>query len=231
MPSRIYPLARSLALLLFCALAACKPTTPQSADASPDAATASLPASTSAPTGIAEAAARLNPLASPKDRITASLRKFMAVRSFHASMQFNGPGGAISNEVDFVAPDRFRMQMPMGAQVIIGDTMYMSVDGRTMKVPMPKGTLSQWRDPAKLAGNEATMTVQAQGRDNIDGISAHKYLVHNTQPQPSDVTIWVGDDGLPVQIQGRSTVKGQAADTTIRYSRFNDPTLEVEPPK
>ncbi len=156
----------------------------------------------------------------------------MAVHSFHASMQFSGgPQGAITNEVDFVAPDRFRMQMPMGTQIIIGDTMYINADGRTMKVPLPKGTLSQWRDPAKLAGNEASMTVQSQGRETIDGVSTHKYLVHNTQPQPSDVTMWIGNEGLPVQIKVSSLVQGQAADTVIRYSRFNDPSIRVEPPQ
>jgi hypothetical protein len=96
---------------------------------------------------------------------------------------------------------------------------------------MPKGTLSQWRDPTKLAENAATMTVTAQGSEDIDGTSARRYLVHNTQPQPSDVSMWIGSEGLPVQIQVSSNVQGQAADTTIRYSRFNDPTIKVDPPQ
>ena len=238
MSSRVHPLARCLAVSMLCALVACKPATPPATDAPPEAAAApapadAAPASTqSAPSAIAEAAARLNPLTSPKEDIKTAIGNFMQVRSYHASMHISGgPRGAMTNEIDFVAPDRYRMKMPMGTQYIVGDTMYMDMQGKTMKVPMPKGTLSQWRDPAKLAENEATMTVQAQGSESIDGVPARKYLVHNTQPQPSDVTMWVGDEGVPVQIRVSSDMQGKATNTTIRYSRINDPTIKVDPPQ
>ena len=189
-------------------------------------------ASAQAPSTLAEAAARLNPLTSPKDRVVAAIRKFMAVDSYHASMQVNGPQGAISNEIDFVAPDRFRMTLAgVGTQTIIGDSLYMDMQGRTIKTALPKGTLGQWRDPAKLDENEATMTVQAQGSDTIDGVATDKYLIHNTRPQPSEVTIWIGGEGLPVQMQVDGTAQNQATRTTIRYSRFNDPAIKIEPPQ
>jgi len=240
MSTRIHPAVSCLALLALCALAACKPSEPPATDAA-DATTAPPTSadSQSAPSEgtrskIAEAAARLNPLTSPKEAIAASSKKFMAVRSFHASMRHEGQGaqtGAGSNEIDFVAPDRYRLQMPMGTQVIIGDTMYMQADGRTMQVPLPKSTLSDMRDPAKLGMNEASMTVEAQGSDTVDGIGAQKYVVHNTQPLPSDVTMWIGDADVPLQIQVNSMVQGKPATTTIRYSRINDPTIQIDPPK
>jgi hypothetical protein len=157
----------------------------------------------------------------------------MGLRSYHATMQMDGgPRGAMRNEVDFVAPDRFRMTMPgLGTQTIIGDTMYMSVDGRNMKVPLPAGTLTQWRDPARLDENAATMTVEAQGRDLIDGKPVRKYLVHNTRPQPSDATMWIGDDDLPLQIRVSGSAQGRTTTTTIRYSRLDDPSLRIDPPQ
>ena len=92
------------------------------------------------------------PKTSPKDEILASIDKFTALRSYHASMHLRGGAqGETANEVDFVAPDRFRMETPMGTQVIIGDTMYMRAQGRTMQVPLPAGTLAQWRDPGNIA--------------------------------------------------------------------------------
>jgi outer membrane lipoprotein-sorting protein len=138
---------------------------------------------------------------------------------------------AMTTEADFVAPDRFRMQMPMGTQYIIGDTMYMTVQGRSMKVPMGKGTMTQWRDPANLAKHEATMTVKALGSETVGGKPAKKYETTNTQPQPSTSTMWVGSDGYPLQIQVSSSVQGKPVTTTIRYSRFNDPTIKVDPPQ
>ena len=186
-----------------------------------------------APSALAKVADAINPIVSPKDAVKASMDRFLAEHSYHATMDFEGgPGGAMGHhEIDFVAPDRYRMQMPMGTQFIIGDTMYMDMQGHTMKVPMPKGTLSQWRDPAKLADAEAGMTVQALGSDMIDGMATRKYLVHHEQPHPADVTMWINGDDLPVRIQVANLMKGKTMTSTINYSRFDDPSIRVDPPQ
>ena len=232
--SRLLPLL--LVPSLLAGLAACKPSPPGVADApAPAAATPAAPAAGAgtARNTVADAIAAINPATTPKEAIRASMQRFMGLRSYHATMQLDGgPRGAMRNEVDFVAPDRFRMTMPgLGTQTIIGDTMYMSVDGRNMKVPLPAGTLTQWRDPARLDENAATMTVEAQGRDLIDGKPVRKYLVHNTRPQPSDATMWIGDDDLPLQIRVSGSAQGHTTNTTIRYSRLDDPSLRIDPPQ
>ena len=213
------------ALLALSLLAGCKPQPAPPTDAS------APPADT--PTAAPVVADTPSPSVSAKDEVKAVMDGFLGVKSFHATMRMSGtamPDG-MTTEMDFVAPDRYRMQMPMGTQVIVGDTMYMSVQGRTMKVPMPKGTLSQWRDPAKLAENQTTLTVESQGREAIDGAAARKYVVHNTQPQPTDVTMWIGDDGLPLQIQHTGSANGKTVDMTIRYTRYNDPSIKIDPPQ
>lgn len=217
--------ARLFALPLLAVLAACKPQ-PAAAPA------AGAPASGSST--AASVADALDPLPSAKDEIKAAMDRFLQVESFHATMTMTGdamPAGGMTTEMDFVAPDRYRMQMPMGTQVIVGDTMYMSVQGRTMKVPMPPGTLSQWRDPAKLAQNQATLTVEPQGREAVGGAPARKYVVRNTQPEPSEVTMWIGDDDLPLQIRHSSIAEGKRMNATIRYSRYDDSSIKVEPPQ
>lgn len=233
------PLPALLVLPLLAALVACKPSPPEGAAMATPEAPAASPASgnggsaAAAATAVADAVTAASPFATPKEAIRNSMQRFMGLRSYHATMQLDGGArGAMTNEVDFVAPDRFRMTMPgLGTQTIIGDAMYMSVDGRSMKVPLPAGTLTQWRDPARLDENAATMTVQAQGRDSVDGTPARKYLVRNSKPQPSDVTMWIGDDDLPLQIRVSGSAQGQATTTTIRYSRFNDPSLTIDPPQ
>ena len=235
--SRLLPFL--LVLPLLAGLAACKPSPPSvpadttPAAATPDAQATDAAGASSATNAVADAMAAMSPATTPKEAIRKSMQRFMEARSYHASMQLDGgPRGAMRNEVDFVAPDRFRMAMQgMGTQTIIGDTMYMSVDGRSMKVPLPAGTLTQWRDPAKYDENAATMTVEAQGRDSIDGTPARKYLVHNTKPQPSDVTMWIGNDDLPLQIRVSGSAQGRTTTTTIRYSRFDDPSLKIDPPQ
>ncbi len=209
---------RPLALgCLVLALVACKPTSPT------EPAAATVPA-------VAEAAAAFKPLASPEDEVKASMDKFLKAKSFHAVMVMEGARG-MTNEMDFVAPDRYRMKMPVGTQVIVGDTMYMQADGRSMKVPLPKGTLSQWRDPLKIEENKAGLSVEALGSDSVEGQAAKKYLVKNTQPEATEFTFWIGSDGLPLQLLHQGQAQGKPYSMTLRYSRFDDPTITIDPPQ
>lgn len=169
--------------------------------------------------------------AGPREEVTASIDKFLAARSFHATMSSTGER-PISNDIDYVAPGRYRMRMAgAGEQTIVGDTMYLNVGGRSMKVPLPKGTLSQWRDPARLAENAKTMSVTALGSESLGGVATRKYRVDHSQPQPSTMTLWVGGNGYPVQIVTSAQARGKPVVTTIRYSRFDDPGIKVDVPK
>ena len=171
-----------------------------------------------------------NAYAGPKEEVKAAFGKFLAAKSYHVTMTHSG-AQAMTIQTDFVAPDRYRMQMPMGTQYIIGDTMVMSIQGRSIKVPMGKGTLTQWRDPGNLAKSQATLTVTSLGSELVDGKPAKKYRMRNTQPQPSESTMWIGGNGYPLQITVDGRAGGTHTTTTLRYSRFNDPAIRVEPPK
>ena len=216
---------RPLALgCLVLAVAACKPSS------SADSAAVNAPAR-----AVADTAAALGPVSRPEDEVKASMDKFLKAKSFHAVMTMEGARG-MTSEMDFVAPDRYRMQMPMGTQVIIGDTMYMQADGRSMKVPLPKGTLSQWRDPLKIEENKAGLSVQALGADSVQGHAAKKYLVRNTQaepgqPGPTEFTFWIDSEGLPLQLLHQGEAQGKPYSMTLRYSRFDDPTITIDAPQ
>ncbi|SDQ62978.1 hypothetical protein [Pseudoxanthomonas sp. CF125] len=212
------PLALACVVLV---LAACK----QSAPAEPGA-----DANPTASNMAAEKAAPPSLLSSPEDEVKASMDKFLKAKSFHAVMVMEGARG-MTNEMDFVAPDRYRMKMPVGTQVIVGDTMYMQADGRSMKVPLPKGTLSQWRDPLKIEENKAGLSVEALGSDSVEGQAAKKYLVRNTQPEANEFTFWIGSDGLPLQLLHQGQAQGKPYSMTLRYSRFDDPSITIDPPQ
>ena len=219
MSRSVRPALTTLALLV---LAACKPAAPTADQAS--AAAAEAPAASNPVAAVAEAV-----LPSAKDTVVAAVRKFASSSSYHAEMHIEGgPRGPVDNAIDFVAPDRYRMQMAgIGTQVIVGDTMYMNMHGRSMKAPMPPGTLTQWRDPGKLGEAEASMTVDDQGSDPVDGQPARKYAVHTANPKPADTTIWIGDAGMPLKIEAHNPM----GMVTVRYSRINDPGIVIEAPK
>lgn len=211
---------RPLALAcLAIALAACKPSTP----ADTAAPTQARPAET-----LEKAAAALNP--SPEDEMKASMDKFLKAKSFHAVMDMQG-ARSMAIEMDFVAPDRYRMQMPTGTQVVIGDTMYMQVNGRSMKAPLPPGTLTQWRDPLRIEENKAGMSVESLGNDSVDGQPAKKYLVKHTEPTPSEFTFWIGGDGLPLQLVSQGESQGKPYSMTLRYARYDDPSIVIDAPQ
>ena len=168
--------------------------------------------------GIAQAGAR--------EEVEASMQKFVAASSWHATMQIQGKQ-SMTNELDFTAPDRYRIKIAnLGTQYIIGDSMIINMQGRTMKVPMPKGALSKYRDPAQLHENGKSMTVEALGSDSVDGKPARKYRIHNKQQGDADVMMWIGGNNYPLQIR----VDGKDGVVTMHYSRFNDPTIRVQAP-
>jgi outer membrane lipoprotein-sorting protein len=195
----------------------------------PSAAEATAPVA-SASSSLADAAVNaINPL-SARDEMSKAMDAFLSVRSFHADMTTSTPKGEMTMDMDFAAPDRFRMKTPMGTQYVIGDTMYMTMNGRTMKMALPKGQVTQYRDPAQLEANKATMTVEALGSDSVDGQRARKFLIRNTQPHPSESTIWISGEGYPLKME----IAGQGNENVrmvVRYSRFNDPAIRIDPPQ
>ncbi|QSX78773.1 LolA family protein [Agrilutibacter solisilvae] len=221
-------LVSALPMLVAVALVGCKgkPADSGPTSSGPDAASAAPASAASTPPAPTRSVRQ-----SPRDAVDEVMARFLAATSYHVAMDTRAGERAMTLEMDFVAPDRYRMSLPSGTQYVIGDTMYMSAQGRTMKVPMSPGQTSQFRDSARFAEHRATMTVDAQGSEPIDGKAAQKFVIRNTQPEPSESTMWVGDDGYPVQVSVTGQAGGQTTQTMIRYSRFNDPTIKIDPPQ
>lgn len=169
--------------------------------------------------------------AGPKEDLKALSVKFLALRAYHVSMT-NSDKRMPKMEMDFVAPNRYRMQMPMGTQYVIGDVMYMTIDGRTMRVPMPKGTTTQWREIDRCFREIDKMRIEALGMETVNGKPTKKYrMTQTTGNPPTSTLLWVGADNYPVKIETTGNTGKGASTMTIVYSRFNDPAIRIEPPK
>lgn len=228
--TRTLPSVFLVGLALLFGLAACKPSAPVTNDEN---APPVAPSKTSAREKVAAAVDAINPMNSPREAVIAAMHKLMDARSYHVSMKMSGaPSAMMANELDFVAPDRFRVEMAgVGTQTIVGDTMYMSMQGGDMKMPMPKDTTKKWRDPGNFKEAEASMTAEGLGSESIDGVSAQKYSVRLTVPTATEYTLWIGSDGMPLQMRITSASNGSPITMTMRYSRINDPTLSIDTPK
>lgn len=204
---------------LFPALISCKP---------------SAPAGTAEPAEAPAASAAAKPVVAAADatqEVKDSMDRFMAARSFHAAMTLEGGPQPIATEMDFVAPDRYRIRMPTGTQIVVGNTLFMEAGGRRNRVPLPAGALTQWRDPLKIQEHQAGLSAQREGRDIVGGAPATRYRVRHSQPEPLEFAYWIGQDGRPLQLRHSGvSPDGKPYTITQVYSRYDDPAIAIETP-
>lgn len=172
------------------------------------------------------------PATDPASAVLEASRRFASLRSFHAEMTLHGAqaGQVVRSGMDFVAPDRYRLETPAGVQTIIGDTFFLQAEGRMQQVPLPAGTLEQWRSPLPSEARVQDLRVEDRGPADIDGTATRVYRIDGPAGSGETLQYWIGGDGLPRQIQRDGFNKQQPYRITLRYSRLNDPTLQVPPP-
>ncbi|NZA27825.1 hypothetical protein H0E84_15715 [Luteimonas sp. SJ-92] len=204
-------------------LAACgAQPTEAGATAAGDAAPAPAPTFADKMAGMVTAA---SPLSDPRGEVMAALERMLAADSYVAEIET----GAGTMTLEHVAPDRFRMTLPDGiTQTIVGDRMYMRMQGQTMELPLQEGMLEEMRDRGRIAARQERASFESLGADSVAGAPARKYRMTHEDPADPPATLWIGDDGYPLQMQ----VAGDDAQgpTTIRYSRFDDPAIRIERP-
>ena len=171
--------------------------------------------------------------AGPKEIVHDAFVKFLAVKSFRADVTDVNKQQPIST-MNFVAPDRYHIRTGQGGteQTIIGDDAYTTIEGRTMKLPMPVGKIiGQYRNPATLAQLEQGMTVTPAGSDSVDGELADAYSYTITEPVKADVKVWISQkSGLPIQIESKGRFLGVKSTTRVKYYDFDDARIEVKTP-
>lgn len=187
------------------------------------------PAPDPATTAQAPAAASVPEVVDPVQAVLGASQRFGQLRSFHATLHMQGQR-SVDAQMDFVAPDRYRLQTEAGVQTIIGDTFFLQREGEVQQVPVPPGLLAQWRNPLPADLTPAQLQVQDLGAERAAGQAAHKYRVQHASAGPDGLLYWINAQGLPVQIQRQGQSNGQAFRITVAYSRFNDPTLQVALP-
>ncbi|KAF1014935.1 MAG: hypothetical protein GAK31_02422 [Stenotrophomonas maltophilia] len=184
-----------------------------------------------APADTAAAVPAAVPVADPAQAVLGASQRFAALRSFHADLEVRGAGRPtpVRAAMDFVAPDRFRLETAAGPQIIIGDTFMLQAEGRVRQVPVPAGQLEQWRNPLPAGATPAQLQAEDLGAQTLEGVQTRHYRVRGAQ-EGEVLEYWIDAQGLPRQIQRSGHSQGQPFQLRLRYSRFNDPTLRVELP-
>lgn len=168
------------------------------------------------------------PAAEPAHAVLAASERLAGLRSFHAELDLQGAAQPVRSAMDFVAPDRFRVQTPAGLQTIIGDTMFLQAGSAIQQVPTPPGLMEQWRSPLPKDAPAAGLQAEDLGRQSLDGVDTRHYRLLGEAGERLEY--WVDDQGLPRQIVRSGSNQGRPYQLRLRYSRFNDPTLRIERP-
>ncbi len=171
--------------------------------------------------------------AGPKEDLHNAFTKFLAQTSFRGTTTASMGGTIIASTVEFVAPDSYRVTTsgrPPG--LIINGVMYINVNGQSMKIPMGKDMIAKYRNTAVLAELEKGAKIDDLGVDSVDGQPAHKYRYTVSQPHASSSLVWIGTkNALPLQMQTSGVANGKSIATTVKYDKFNDPSIKIVAPK
>lgn len=165
----------------------------------------------------------------PAQAVLAASQRFGQLRSFHATLHMQGPR-TLQASMEFVAPDRYRLQTDEGVQTIIGDTFFLQRAGEVRQVPVPPGLLAQWRSPLPADATAADLQVEALGEDRVEGQPARRYRVRHASAAPDGMLYWINAAGLPVRIERQGQTQGKAFKVTVDYTRFDDPALHIAVP-
>lgn len=180
----------------------------------------------------APAATREDPVAD----INAMADKFLAEKTFRAKMLGIGEKDKeVKTEMEFVAPDRFRIKTGPGLEtIVIGKDMYVSMQPDSfIKLPgtMPESILNL-RETFDKEGRKWFSDVRFVGEDTVSGKAAYVYEYKNKGPRnvgENDSKIWVAKEGgLPLRIESKYK-SGNFRSMAIDYEY--DPSIKIEVPK
>ena len=137
-------------------------------------------------------------------------------RSWHAEEHFSN-GKTV--KVDFVAPDRWRVQpTPKITELVIGKDVYMVRNGHPTRLPFGGGMVRKMirKFSTRKMTDEMRQSLRDLGMQTLRGQPVHVYsFTSDNIPE----TLYVGSNHLPVQV----IVHNKKQTTTIIYSKFNAP--------
>lgn len=172
----------------------------------------------------------------PKADVIAASRKFTELKFFSAKM--DGVGQTeIKSQVDYVEPDRFRVNYLAGTgsgmeMIMIGNDSYMKTGNSWSKMPSSgNSSIPTLRDSFTEDGLKTLSDVKFEGSDTVDGKPALIYSYKNVTPKgdfPFTAKMWVGKDtGVPMKIYAEYS-NGVLKNMTVVYD--TETPVTIEPP-
>lgn len=173
-------------------------------------------------------------MSAPKDDLHAAYTRFLALKSFKASINATNGKYKSNSVVEFQAPDRYRIvSQGQAPSLIIGGNMYMNINGSSMKVPVPslKTMLAQYRNPDVLKDLEAGVIVESLGSEIVNKQASKKYRFTTSKPPTSTNTIWIAiATGHIMRVEANGTMEKKPWHSITDYGDFNNPAIKISEP-
>lgn len=199
--------------------------------AAADAAMMAAPTVETAITPVAAVPVVADPAA--KDAVITAIAKLKELRSYRMTFTHNdGPAGPHSSMLEYVAPDRYRMEATGApSRIVIGDVLYTTNEAGTKAGAVPADSIATWRDPDGFiaAGNDFTAEKGAQRF--VFSVPATGYKLHVTKPVASNMNLWIGPKGLPIKLERQGQIGDKLVTTVIKYSHFDSAEIKIDQPK
>jgi hypothetical protein len=171
----------------------------------------------------------------PREDVVQASKKFIALPAFSAKMEGVGQT-EIKSQVDYVAPDRYRIKYLAGTgagmeMIMIGNQTYMKTGDKWNKMPAsPNSSTPTLRDSFTEEGLKSLTDVKYEGDDSVDGKPAAVYSYKNVTPvgnYPFSSKIWIGKQtGLPMKIFVEYS-NGVLKHMTVNYDTESPVTIEA----
>ena len=172
--------------------------------------------------------------ADPRQDLHKAFVHNLALKSYKATMT-DLKSNRTASTVEFQAPNRYRITMSgQAVSVIIDDVMYMTHDGKTMKVPLPKGTIGQFRNEATIAELEKGARVTSIGPGLVGKEPAVKYGFATATASGGDQansTAWISArSGHVLMVETAGKHGGRDYAMRVVYSDFDSPLIRITAP-
>ena len=170
--------------------------------------------------------------ADPRQDLHKAFVQNLALKSYKATMT-DLKSNRIASTVEFQAPASYRITVPgQAVSVIIDDMMYMTHDGKTMKLPLPKGAIGQFRNEATIAELEKGARVTSIGPGLVGKEPAVKYgFAIASGGDQANSTAWISArSGHVLMVETTGKHAGRDYAMRVVYSDFDSPLIRITAP-
>jgi len=171
-----------------------------------------------------------NALADARADLHAAFQKNLSAKTYRATMTDLATGKQVST-VEYQAPDRYRIQANGMTSVIANGNMYMQVNGQSMKVPLPAGTMEKFRSDAAWKQMEKDTLISDRAPGTVGAEPARKFHWITSGAHPSTGDVWVGvKSGYVLQVETTEAAGSKKGAVRVHYGDFNS-AISIAPPK